>query len=148
MNWNLSHLTSSLTWFSGQNAAQPVPHSQIIAAYYDGGDGTNSAQTALAQAAGIPGIQGLMYTTWIPDYAQMQNFATAALAAWPAYLASVSQTAPSNAFAGTYNLVSVNSGRCLDVDGISQLRRGTAAVGLLGWSEPKMDVQPGGEQCV
>lgn len=58
MNWNLNALTHSLTWFSGQNAAQPVAHQQIIAGYYDSGNGTSAAQSELARAAGIPGVMG------------------------------------------------------------------------------------------
>ena len=130
MNWNLSNLTKSLTWFSGQNTSQPVPHPQIIAGYYDSGNGTSAAQTELTQAAGIPGIQGLMYTTWNPDYSQMQNFATAALAAWPAYLATVTQTLPPNPFPGVYNLISKNGGMCLDVNGQSI----TPGTGLEQWN--------------
>ena len=129
MNWNLSNLTNSLTWFSGKNSAQPVPHPQIIAGYYDSGNGTGSAQAELSQATGIPGIQGLMYTTWNPDYSQMENFANAALAAWPAYLASVTQSTVPNPFPAAYNLVSKNSGKCLDVDGEST----ASGAGLQQW---------------
>jgi hypothetical protein len=129
MNWNLSNLTNSLTWFSGLNSSQPVPHQQIIAGYYDSGDGAGSANIELKQAGGIPGIQGLMYTTWNPDYSQMLNFANAARAAWPAYLASVTTAAPSNPFPGAYNLVSKNSGKCLDVDGAST----SEGAGLQQW---------------
>jgi hypothetical protein len=89
MNWNLGNLTNSLTWFSGLNPAQPIPHQQMIAGYYDSGNGALSAQTELAQAAGIPGITGLMYTTWQDDYSQMAQFAAAARAAWPYYAASL-----------------------------------------------------------
>lgn len=116
MNWNLANLTESLTWFSGVGASQRVPHPQIIAGYYDSGNGANSANTELNQAKGIPGIQGLMYTTWNPDYSQMQAFANAALAEWPTYLASL--TTP-NPFPGVYTLVSKNGGNCLDVYGQS-----------------------------
>ena len=53
VNWNLSNLQKSLTWFSGLNPAQPIAHSQIIAGYYDSGDGSGAAKAELAQAAGI-----------------------------------------------------------------------------------------------
>ena len=89
MNWNLGSLPNSLTWFSGLNPSQPTPHQQIIAGYYDQGNGTWSAQNELAQASGIPGIKGLMYTTWGDDYSQMAQFAAAARAAWPYYIASL-----------------------------------------------------------
>ena len=37
MNWNLSNLKNSLTWFSGLNSQQPTAYRQIIAGYYDSG---------------------------------------------------------------------------------------------------------------
>lgn len=89
MNWNLQNLPVSLKWFSGLNPSQPTAHLQFIAGYYDSGNGAVSASTELAQAAGVPGVRGLMYTTWIDDYSQLQSFAIAAKAGWPAYLASV-----------------------------------------------------------
>jgi hypothetical protein len=89
MNWNLGNLTNSLSWFSGINPQQPTAFRQIIAGYYDSGDGTGSATNELQAAQGIPGIAGLMYTTWQGDYTQLQNFATAAKANWAAYQASL-----------------------------------------------------------
>jgi hypothetical protein len=89
MNWNLGNLTNSLTWFSGLNSQQPTHYNQVIAGYYDSGNGAASATQELQQAAGIPGVTGLMYTTWTPDYSQLQQFAAAAKAGWPAYLTSV-----------------------------------------------------------
>lgn len=107
MNWNLWNLKNSLTWFSGLNPQQPVSHSQIIAGYYDSGDGTAAATQELQQAAGIPGVKGLMYTTWNPDYSQLQAFATAALANWQQYLSSIVANVTSqfsvSASAVTYN---------------------------------------------
>src|SRR5205085_10182736 len=89
MNWNLGNLSQSLAWFSGTNPNQPIAHQQIIAGYYDSGNGTASAQAEVAAANGVPGVVGLMYTTWNSDYSQLQNFANAAKAAWPGYLASL-----------------------------------------------------------
>ena len=89
LNWNLGNLRNSLSWFAGLNSQQPVPHRQIIAGYYDSGDGAAAATQELQQAAGIPGVAGLMYTTWQPDYSQLQAFAQAAKSNWPSYLASV-----------------------------------------------------------
>lgn len=89
MNWNLSHLRASLLWFSGQNFRQPTPHRQIIAGYYDSGDGAAAAQTELEQARGVRGIEGLMYTTWRSDYSQLEPFANTARKNWSAYEASV-----------------------------------------------------------
>ncbi len=93
MNWNLGKLTQSLTFFSGKDTSvtPPQPHAfqQIIAGYYDSGDGATSATTEVQQAAGIPGVVGLMYTSWVDDYSQLAAYATAAKAAWPAYKSSV-----------------------------------------------------------
>ncbi len=87
MNWNLDRLERSLTWFSGLDRQQPIAYRQIIAGFYDNGSGAEAARQELQQAAGIPGIDGLMYTTWTDDYSQLEAFAAAAKAAWPAYLA-------------------------------------------------------------
>jgi hypothetical protein len=89
MNWNLGNLATSLTWFSGLNSQQPTHYNQIIAGYYDSGNGAAAATQELQQAAGIPGVAGLMYTTWIPDYSQLQQFAAAAKSGWAGYLATI-----------------------------------------------------------
>ena len=89
LNWNLDKLTESLTWFSGLNPEQPVAHQQMIAGYYDRPDAAAEARREVAAATGIPGIRGVMYTTWNNDYSQLQTFAAAARAAWPDYLKSV-----------------------------------------------------------
>jgi hypothetical protein len=91
MNWNLGQLKTSATWF----ATPPNAHRQIVAGYYDSGNGTAAASTELPQVAGVPGILGMMYTTWADDYTQLANFANAARAAWPAYLASLPAAGPS-----------------------------------------------------
>ena len=90
MNWNLSQLKTSATWF----ATPPYAHRQIIAGYYDSGNGGAAATTELAQVAGIPGIMGLMYTTYYNDYSQLANFASAVYAGWPAYRASLPPSSP------------------------------------------------------
>ncbi|MGH9668426.1 MAG: hypothetical protein ACRD9L_28730, partial [Bryobacteraceae bacterium] len=118
MNWNLGNLKNSLTWFSGANSAQPTAHEQIIAGYYDSGNGT-VAKTELAQAAGIPGVMGLMYTTWGYDYSQLQQFADSARGAWPAYLATLSTVKVSGLPSGNVQLVAKQSGKCMDVSGAS-----------------------------
>ena len=89
MNWNLSRLNKSLRWFSGQTSGQPIPHKQMIAGYYDSGNGAVAAQTELREAAGVPGVEGLMYTTWRDDYSQLEPFANSARANWGAYIASI-----------------------------------------------------------
>ncbi len=90
MNWNPT--MASLKFFSGTDTSvtPPQPHAfqQIIAGYYDSGDGATSATQEIQAAMGIKGLTGLMYTTWVPDYSQLAAYATAAKAAWPAYKAS------------------------------------------------------------
>jgi len=92
MNWNLGNLTNSLTFFSGTDTSvtPPQPHAmqQIIAGYYDSGDGATSATKEIQAATGIKGVVGVMYTSWADDYTQLGSYATAAKAAWPAYKAS------------------------------------------------------------
>lgn len=89
MNWNLDKLRESLQWFAGLDRRQPNPHQQIIAGYYDSGNGADAAQKELKQAEGIPGVAGFMYTTYNDDYSQLQSFASAAKAGWKAYAGSV-----------------------------------------------------------
>ncbi len=89
MNWNLANLANSLTWFSGLNSQQPTHFNQVIAGYYDSGAGAAAATQELQQAAGIPGVTGLMYVTWISDYSQLQAFATAAKSNWATYLSTL-----------------------------------------------------------
>ncbi len=89
LNWNLDQLKDSLKWFSGQNPEQPVAHNQIIAGFYDRPNAAAEAAREIAQGAGIPGIRGVMYTTWNDDYSKMKAFADAARAAWPDYLKTV-----------------------------------------------------------
>ena len=92
MNWGLGSLTKSLKFFSGTDTsvtpAQPHAMQQIIAGYYDSGDGAKSATQEVQAAMGIKGLVGLMYTSWVDDYSQLGAYATAAKAAWPAYKAS------------------------------------------------------------
>ncbi len=107
MNWNLGNLPNSLTWFSGRNSQQPTAYRQVIAGYYDSGDGASAAAQELQQSSGIPGVMGLMYTSWNIDYSQLQQFATAAKQNWPAYLASLVTNVTSQVSVGasviTYN---------------------------------------------
>jgi hypothetical protein len=93
MNWNLGDLTKSLTFFSGtdKSVTPPQPHAmqQIIAGYYDSGDGATSGMQEMSAATGIPGLVGVMYTSWEGDYTQLGSYAAAVKAAWPAYKKSV-----------------------------------------------------------
>ncbi len=90
MNWNLEHLRNSLVWFSGDDPRQRVPHRQIIAGYYDPPDHDASAAVhrEWAQARGIRGIAGTMYTTWTNDYRGLERFAEAAREEWAKYESS------------------------------------------------------------
>lgn len=97
LNWNLDHLRESLAWFAGRDPRQPVAHPQVIAGYYDKGDGAAEARTELARAAAIPGVVGLMYTTWNDDYSQLEAFARASRAGWSQYRATLAQPAISPA---------------------------------------------------
>lgn len=65
--------------------ARIVGGQQIIAGYYDSGNGAKSATDELNAATGIEGVIGFMYTSWQDDYSQMKAYADAAKAAWPAY---------------------------------------------------------------
>lgn len=89
VNWNLDNLRKSLTWFSGLDDRQPVRHPQIIAGYYDRHNGAAAAQRELSEAVGIPGVLGLMYTSWADDYSQLASYADAARAGWKAYVSSL-----------------------------------------------------------
>jgi len=89
LNWDLWNLTNSLNWFAGLNTQQPTPFRQIIAGYYDTGDGATAASQEISAALGIPGVAGLMYTTWEGDYSQMQAFANTVKSNWPSYNSSL-----------------------------------------------------------
>jgi hypothetical protein len=85
MQWNLGDLKNSLAFFSGTDPRQPHPMQQIIAGYYDSGDGAKAATDELSAAMGIKGVVGLMYTSWQDDYSQLGAYADSAKAAWAAY---------------------------------------------------------------
>jgi len=89
MNWNLGRLKESLTFFSGLDPEQPIHHDQMIAGFYEKPDANAEARQELHDAAGIPGIRGVMYTTWENNYSKLKDYADGARAAWPAYLDSL-----------------------------------------------------------
>ena len=70
-NWNLGSLTDSMGWFEDRG------HRQIIAGYYDSGDGAASAEAEQSQAQGFSSLTGAMYTTWNDDYSQLESYAQA-----------------------------------------------------------------------
>jgi hypothetical protein len=73
VNWNFGKRDQSLKFFADRG------HRQVIAGYYDASPATMAAKTKqwLASAAKVPGVVGVMYTTWRNDYAQMEAFAAA-----------------------------------------------------------------------
>jgi hypothetical protein len=88
VNWGMtrSHpdgtkadLVDSIRWFAGRG------HRQILAGYYDSGNGAEAANLWLdkAQAANVNGVIGLMYTAWAgtPEqlFSELESFAEAAL---------------------------------------------------------------------
>jgi len=88
-NWNLGQLHDSLEWFSGRNPRQAIPHEQIVAGYYDRGDGAAAVKEEFRAATGLSGLRGFMYTTWNDDYSQLAPFAAAVRAGWKQYVASL-----------------------------------------------------------
>ena len=87
MNW--LRKPDSLKWFSGTDPKQPHPFQQILAGYYDSGDGASSAAADIAAAKGVPGIIGAMYTQWTDDYSQLAQYAKGINDGWASYKASV-----------------------------------------------------------
>ncbi len=69
VNWNAARRGPSLRFFAGRG------HRQIIAGYYDGRPG--DVREWLASAARVPGVIGVMYTTWRDRYDDLEAFARA-----------------------------------------------------------------------
>jgi hypothetical protein len=67
MNWNLGKLRESLQFFSGRG------HRQVIAGYYD--SKVERLKDHLAAAKDVPGVVGIMYTTWKRNYRDLETFA-------------------------------------------------------------------------
>jgi len=73
MNWH--HLTTgSLAHFEALGLRQ------VIAGYYDSGDGSGSAAEDLVAAGGVEGVVGYMYTTWGADYTELEAYAETIMA--------------------------------------------------------------------
>lgn len=70
LNWHFGKRRESLPWFARRG------HSQILAGYYDGAPG--QIRTWLDDAKNVPGIVGVMYTTWASRYDDLEAFAQAA----------------------------------------------------------------------
>jgi hypothetical protein len=71
VNWNQTDLAESLRFFAGRG------HPQIVAGYYDSGDGAASGRREREAAEGIEGVVGFMYTTWSNDWSQLESYAEA-----------------------------------------------------------------------
>lgn len=67
MNWNLGKLRESLPFFAARG------HRQVIAGYYD--SDVEHLRNHLAAAKSVPGIIGVMYTTWKQNYRDLEAFA-------------------------------------------------------------------------
>ncbi len=67
LNWNSEYRAESLRLFSRRGQRQ------IIAGYYDGDPA--EVLDALAAARGVPGVMGVMYTTWQGRYDDLERFA-------------------------------------------------------------------------
>lgn len=65
--WNISTRTNTLQFFSGRG------HRQVLAGYYD--SGPNQITTWLNTAQAFPGVLGVMYTTWVGNYSDLEAFA-------------------------------------------------------------------------
>lgn len=69
VNWYFDARAKSLPWFVGRG------HEQVLAGYYDGDVGYTRAW--LDGARDLPGIVGVMYTTWQDRYDDLEAFARA-----------------------------------------------------------------------
>ncbi len=67
LNWNFENRGESLRLFARRGQRQ------VIAGYYDGDPA--AIRDALAAARGVPGIVGVMYTTWQGRYDDLEEFA-------------------------------------------------------------------------
>lgn len=70
VNWYFDKRKQSLPWFARRG------HRQVLAGYYDGP--VDQIRTWLDDARGLPGIIGVMYTTWAQRYDDLEAFAKAA----------------------------------------------------------------------
>jgi hypothetical protein len=67
VNWNFGQRSKSLKFFAGRG------HKQVIAGYYDGD--VKSITQWLDAARDIPNVTGVMYTTWVGNYGDLEQFA-------------------------------------------------------------------------
>lgn len=69
--WYFEKRQESLRFFADRG------HSQVIAGYYD--SDPQQIRQWLKAAAGVPGVEGVMYTTWVNKYDDLEAFMQAAL---------------------------------------------------------------------
>ncbi len=74
VNWNAARAAESLRFFARRG------HHQVIAGYYDGRPAQVRAWCRAAR--GVPGIEGVMYTTWQGRFDDLEAFAREVRAAW------------------------------------------------------------------
>jgi hypothetical protein len=70
VDWYFDARKKTLPFFAGRG------HKQILAGYYDGP--VENIKTWLKDAADVKGVCGVMYTTWVNDYSNLEAFAKAA----------------------------------------------------------------------
>ncbi len=70
VNWYYNARMKNMPFFADRG------HSQILAGYYD--HNPTEIRDWLRDAAGIKGIAGVMYTTWVDNYRDLETFAKAA----------------------------------------------------------------------
>ncbi|MCI0343160.1 MAG: hypothetical protein L0216_18780 [Planctomycetales bacterium] len=70
VNWHFGKRRESLRFFAGRG------HKQVIAGYYD--EGPAQVRDWLEAARGVPGVIGVMYTTWQSRYDDLEEFARVA----------------------------------------------------------------------
>lgn len=70
LNWNSFAAAESLKFFAGKGCKQ------ILAGFYD--SPVENIKKWKQTAAGVPGVEGVMYTTWRGDYSQLEAFAKVA----------------------------------------------------------------------
>ncbi len=69
VNWNFGKREESLKHFSDRG------HQQILAGYYDSDPKQITAWLDTVMDRKIPGVQGVMYTTWKRNYSDLEKFA-------------------------------------------------------------------------
>ncbi len=76
-NWYHGGGVETMRWFAERG------HKQILCGYYDTSNFYTDEWLATAQAEGIPNVVGAMYTTWVPQYDDLEAWAEAVKGARP-----------------------------------------------------------------